>query len=122
MQFLFLINGVPVKDKNGQELQLTFELQSVEEQLGRVINNKKDEPDPTISALLPIFKNRESEVVAFIRKIDGASGTFITEEVNDLLRKEKITRAGCKTDLWRILTDQGYYRFSRSNWCRQVNA
>ena len=75
-----------------------------------------------ISELQVIFHNNREEALAFIRRIDGAKSTFITEEVNRLLREEKITKAGCKRDLWRILHDNGYYKIGESTWNRQVNA
>ena len=75
-----------------------------------------------ISELQVIFHNNCEEAAAFIRRIDGAKSTFITEEVNRLLSEEKITKAGCKRDLWRILHDNGYYKPSESNWNRRVNA
>lgn len=72
--------------------------------------------------LRPIFKNNAEEAAAFVSRIDGAKPTAVTEEVNSLLRAGKVTRAGCKRDLWRILHAAGYYRPSESNWNAQVNA
>ena len=88
--------------------------------------NKEEgsEPPATVdimSELQAIFRNNREEAAAFIRRIDGAKSTFITEEVNRLLREEKITKAGCKRDLWRILHENGYYKPSESNWNSQVN-
>ena len=75
-----------------------------------------------ISELQVIFHNNREEAAAFIHRIDGAKSTFITEEVNRLLREEKITKAGCKRDLWQILHENKYYKYSESNWNRRVNA
>ena len=72
--------------------------------------------------LRPIFKNNAEEAAAFVSRIDGAKPTAVTEEVNSLLRAGKVTRAGSKRDLWRILHAAGYYRPSESNWNAQVNA
>ncbi len=72
--------------------------------------------------LRPIFKNNAEEAAAFVSRIDGAKPTAVTGEVNSLLRAGKVTRAGSKRDLWRILHAAGYYRPSESNWNAQVNA
>ena len=89
--------------------------------------NKEEGSEPPaavgiMSELQAIFRNNCEEASAFIRRIDGAKSTFITEEVNRLLREEKITKAGCKRDLWRILHENGYYKIGESTWNRQVNA
>lgn len=83
--------------------------------------NKPDWED-VINSLLPIFKNNRDEVVAFLNTADGQKSTAITEMVNDLLRESKITKSGCKRDLWTILHDIGFYRPGESTWNKQVNA
>jgi hypothetical protein len=74
-----------------------------------------------IGRLTPIFKGNVREAEAFLRRIDGAKPTAVTEEVNRLLRAGMVTRAGCKGDLWQVLHDYGYYRPSLQNWNYQVN-
>ena len=78
--------------------------------------------NPIIAELMPIFMNRADEALAFIRAIDGAKPTLVTEHVNLLLRQGKVTRAGCKGDLWGILNRFGLYRPGVKNWNMQVNA
>ena len=70
---------------------------------------------------MPLFKNDQKEVEAFLHKIDGAKPTMITEEVNRLLKQEKITRAGCKGQMWEILHQYKIYMPSVKNWNAQVN-
>ena len=77
--------------------------------------------DNIVCALMPLFKNDQKEVEAFLHKIDGAKPTMITEEVNRLLKQEKITRAGCKGQMWEILHQYKIYMPSVKNWNAQVN-
>lgn len=79
------------------------------------------EENPIIEELLPIFFNVREEVEAFIRAVDGQKPTYITEKVNDLLKKEKISRAGSKGDLWAILHEYKFYKPEKSTWNKQVN-
>lgn len=72
--------------------------------------------------LLAIFLNDIDEVRAFVRAIDGARPTFVTSHVNNLLRQQKVTRAGCKRPLWEVLHRYHLYNPSESNWNQQVNA
>lgn len=81
-----------------------------------------DAPDSQIIAeLMPIFMNRADEARAFLQAIDGAKPTLVTEHVNLLLRQGKVTRAGCKGDLWGILNRFGLYKPNVRNWNMQVN-
>ena len=82
---------------------------------------ENEEADGIDRELLPIFKNSINEVKAFKRKIDGAKPTAVTQEVNRLLKEEKITKAGCKGDLWEVLHNYKLYKPSKSNWNQQVN-
>lgn len=81
------------------------------------------QPEVTLETeLLSIFLNDIDEVRAFINAIDGARPTFVTSHVNNLLRLQKVTRAGCKRPLWEILHRYRLYKPSESNWNQQVNA
>lgn len=81
-----------------------------------------EETDNIIKELMPIFKNSIENAKAFLKSIDGAKSTFVTSEVNRLLKEEKITRAGCKGELWKVLSHYKLYKPSESNWNQQVNA
>lgn len=80
------------------------------------------QPSPLVEELLPIFLGVEAEAQAFLQAIDGAKPTFITQHVNDLLRQQKVLRAGCRRPLWTILNRYHLYTPSESNWNQQVNA
>lgn len=82
---------------------------------------EKEETDGIVRELLPIFKNSIENVKAFIKKIDAIKPTAVTQEVNRLLKEEKITKAGCKGDLWEVLNRYKLYKPSKSNWNQQVN-
>jgi len=80
------------------------------------------ETDNITKELMPIFKNSIENTKAFLKRIDGARPTFVTNEVNQLLKEGKITKAGCKREMWKVLSHYKLYNPSESNWNQQVNA
>lgn len=79
-------------------------------------------PLSIVDDLMPLFGGSRAEAERFVRKVDGARPTDITQTVNDLLREDKILRSSCRIRLWRILHDNGIYDPTVQNWRRQVNA
>lgn len=77
---------------------------------------------PLYNDLLPIFLDDAAEVEKFVRNVDGAKSTMVTDYVNRLLREGKILRSSSKGDLWQILNKHKIYKPSKSNWNSQVNA
>lgn len=80
------------------------------------------EDNELVKLLMPIFFNNRTVVMAFLDDVDGAKPVLITETVNKLLSEKKISRAGCKKELWEKLHDAGLYKAGFSNWCARVNA
>ena len=76
---------------------------------------------PIVDELAPLFFGNWMEAERFLKMVDGARPTEVTQMVNDLLRKEKLLRSCCGTRLWSILHDNGLYNPSVQNWRRQVN-
>lgn len=77
---------------------------------------------PLYNELLPIFLDDGAEVERFIKNVDGAKSTMVTDCVNRLLREGKILRSSSKGDLWQVLNKYKIYKPSKSNWNSQVNA
>jgi hypothetical protein len=77
---------------------------------------------PLYNDLLPIFLDDAAEVEKFVRNVDGAKSTMVTDYVNRLLREGKILRSSSNGDLWQILNKHKIYKPSKSNWNSQVNA
>lgn len=80
------------------------------------------EQNPLVDRLTTLFLGNRTEAERFLRCVDGARPTEITQMVNDLVRHGKIPRSMCRVHLWRILHDYGLYSPSVQNWRRQVNA
>lgn len=78
--------------------------------------------DDLVAGLMPIFMNNRQEVKQFIRDVDGAKSTSVVEAVNRLLREGKITKAGCKGDMWTVMHKFKLYKPGQKNWNAQVNA
>lgn len=79
-------------------------------------------PFSIVDELTPLFGGNRAEAERFVRMVDGARPTVITQVVNDLLSQDKIIRSSCRIRLWRILHDNGIYSPTIQNWRKQVNA
>lgn len=73
-----------------------------------------------IELLKPIFYGVEEEAQAFLTSIQGMKGTQITAKVNQLVVEKKISDMSQHRELWKVLSDYGFYDKSESNWNQQV--
>lgn len=73
-----------------------------------------------IEQLKPIFFGVEEEARAFLTSIQGMKGTQITAKVNQLVVEKKISDMSQHRELWKVLSDYGFYDKSESNWNQQV--
>lgn len=76
--------------------------------------------EETVSGLLPIFWNNRDEVEQFLKRIKGAKPIEVTNEVNELLKANKISTKSVHHTLHSILKHGGYYERSESNWNKMV--
>jgi hypothetical protein len=73
-----------------------------------------------IEQLKPIFFGVEEEARAILTSIQGMKGTQITAKVNQLVVEKKISDMSQHRELWKVLSDCGFYDKSESNWNQQV--
>ena len=82
--------------------------------------NAEDSLSDIVEQLKPIFFGIEEEARAFLESIRGMKPTLITDKVNQLVDEKKISNLSKHRDLWKILSDNGLYNRSESNWNQQV--
>lgn len=76
--------------------------------------------EPIIAQLAGCFFGIKSAAADFLAKVKAMKPTQITELVTQLVREGSISPLSCKTDLWRVLHDNGLYKPSRQCWGQQV--
>ena len=70
--------------------------------------------------LLPMFYNDAREVRKFLIDALGMTPMQITEKVNELVRRRKISDMSKRRPLWKALSEYNIYDKSESNWNQQV--
>lgn len=95
---------------------LTEEIRS----LSRPDSGAEQEQD-VVTQLAPIFYGSRTDAEDFLRRIRDMKPTGITRLVNECVKNKKISDVSHKTDLWRILHDNGLYKPTLSNWINQVS-
>ncbi len=93
---------------------------TVNQHVGAGMAEPKEEDEPIIARLTPIFFGDEAEARKFLATIRGMKSTQITEVVNRLVADRKISDTSRHRDLWQILHDAGLYDKTESNWNGQV--
>ena len=88
-----------------------------EEDAGQTAEEKEDE---VVNQLKPMFFGNEAEARDFLACVQGMKPKQITEKVNLLVAKRKISDLSRKRDLWRVLHECGIYTPSESNWNSMV--
>lgn len=80
------------------------------------VDELTEEEMKLMAELLPIFSNDRMESLSFIRAIEGADETEITEHVKCLIKDHKVVERSCHKKLWSVLYNAGRYTYSSSNW------
>lgn len=80
----------------------------------------KDESQGLVNLLKPMFFGNEAEARDFLASVQGMKPKQITEKVNLLVAKRKISDLSRKRDLWKVLHECGIYTPSESNWNSMV--
>lgn len=80
----------------------------------------QEEDEALVDELLPLFYGEREEVAKFLRRIRGADGKSITEQVNMLVKARIISSASCYKPLYNILHKHHLYDKTYNNWLDQV--
>ena len=108
------------------DLDIMVEL--INEDISRVLSDeeKKEEivlspgEDALLAQLLPMFYGSEDNAKEFLGSIRGMKGKQITDMVNMMITKKKLSELSCHRDLYTVLHNAGIYDKSESNWNMQV--
>ena len=108
------------------DLDIMVEL--INEDISRVLSDeeKKEEivlspgEDALLAQLLPMFYGSEDNAKEFLGSIRGMKGKQITDMVNMMITKKKLSELSCHRDLYTVLHNAGIYDKSESNWNQQV--
>ena len=115
-----------------EERQAFFDLdimvELINEDISRVLpdEEKKEEivlspgEDALLAQLLPMFYGSEDNAKEFLGSIRGMKGKQITDMVNMMITKKKLSELSCHRDLYTVLHNAGIYDKSESNWNMQV--
>ena len=115
-----------------EERQAFFDLdimvELINEDISRVLSDeeKKEEivlspgEDALLAQLLPMFYGSEDNAKEFLGSIRGMKGKQITDMVNMMITKKKLSELSCHRDLYTVLHNAGIYDKSESNWNMQV--
>lgn len=79
-----------------------------------------EQQQDVVEKLKPMFYGQTEDAKAFLVSIQGMKPTQITDKVNQLVKKKKISELSKNRDLWKVLHDCGIYDKSESNWNQQV--
>ena len=80
----------------------------------------EEQSSAIIDRLKPIFYGSEQEARSFLESIQGMKPTQITDKVNQLVDKKKISALSSHRDLWKVLHDFDLYKRTEANWNMQV--
>ena len=115
-----------------EERQAFFDLdimvELINEDISRVLSDEKKEEkivlspgeDALLAQLLPMFYGSEDNAKEFLGSIRGMKGKQITDMVNMMITKKKLSELSCHRDLYTVLHNAGIYDKSESNWNMQV--
>lgn len=98
---------------------LTEEIRSLYRPDGGAEQEQEKEQD-VVNQLAPIFYGSRTDAEDFLRRIQNMKPVGITRLVREWVKNKKISDVSHKTDLWRILHDNGLYTPTLSNWINQV--
>ena len=73
-----------------------------------------------LAQLSPMFYGSEDNAKEFLGSIRGMKGKQITDMVNMMITKKKLSELSCHRDLYTVLHNAGIYDKSESNWNMQV--
>ena len=108
------------------DLDIMVEL--INEDISRVLPDEEKEEkivlspgeDALLAQLLPMFYGSEDNAKEFLGSIRGMKGKQITDMVNMMITKKKLSELSCHRDLYTVLHNAGIYDKSESNWNMQV--
>jgi hypothetical protein len=108
------------------DLDIMVEL--INEDISRVLSDEEKEEkivlspgeDALLAQLLPMFYGSEDNAKEFLGSIRGMKGKQITDMVNMMITKKKLSELSCHRDLYTVLHNAGIYDKSESNWNMQV--
>lgn len=115
-----------------EERQAFFDLdimvELINEDISRVLSDEEKEEkivlspgeDALLAQLLPMFYGSEDNAKEFLGSIRGMKGKQITDMVNMMITKKKLSELSCHRDLYTVLHNAGIYDKSESNWNMQV--
>jgi len=115
-----------------EERQAFFDLdimvELINEDISRVLPDEEKEEeivlspgeDALLAQLLPMFYGSEDNAKEFLGSIRGMKGKQITDMVNMMITKKKLSELSCHRDLYTVLHNAGIYDKSESNWNMQV--
>lgn len=108
------------------DLDIMVEL--INEDISRVLSDEEKKEkivlspgeDALLAQLLPMFYGSEDNAKEFLGSIRGMKGKQITDMVNMMITKKKLSELSCHRDLYTVLHNAGIYDKSESNWNMQV--
>jgi hypothetical protein len=115
-----------------EERQAFFDLdimvELINEDISRVLSDEEKKEkivlspgeDALLAQLLPMFYGSEDNAKEFLGSIRGMKGKQITDMVNMMITKKKLSELSCHRDLYTVLHNAGIYDKSESNWNMQV--
>lgn len=115
-----------------EERQAFFDLdimvELINEDISRVLPDEEKKEgivlspgeDALLAQLLPMFYGSEDNAKEFLGSIRGMKGKQITDMVNMMITKKKLSELSCHRDLYTVLHNAGIYDKSESNWNMQV--
>lgn len=84
------------------------------------VNNTLVAQKSLINDLLPVFFNKEEAVRQFLQEIQGREERGIVKLVKELVGRGVIAEEMSHKNLYDILTRHKLYRFTLSNWNKQL--